>query len=564
MEKLPHLLARSLNTTSSSILFSQTPWLALVACLGGVSACSGNPGAKENDAGTQHAPPSHHSHDQDAGSQTTEDEDDSDEHNDGGSADVEGGTQGNNDTDGNDTGDAPTSDAPAPGDTTAPGYTEVPEDTSEPEPAPETLRSHFFLPTPEVDNTGAPHLKLDANGGMHAAFPTYVGKGAYYAYCDADCDGQDDVKTVRLETELNVSNALVELTADGHPRVLLNAWDRMYYAQCDADCSDQASWKMGALVKHDNKAEISGEAFALDKDGNPHFIFHSYIELFGVAQRPPETHIAACTNGGDCTSGDNWTATKLADEIWEGGALRFDEGGGAHLFASQVMFEVGVPSGRLPVYAECAANCGAGDAEWTNIHFEREAYEDRGKAVSMRPALSMELTDAGQPRALAMFKGDAEDERWITYMECDGDCTASMDSWTGTVVSDNSEIAAGLDLALDADDRPRLAYNLGYSIFLASCDTGDCTKDPLQWDIGPVELGSEMPPDQIILWPNCNVDAWFLHSPNLVITADGNPKVGYQAADLSGGGVPDPDPDQSPCSAGLDMTWTRLTNLVIQ
>lgn len=425
------------------------------------------------------------------------------------------------------------------------------------DPAPSEAKARFFLPTPEVDNTGAPHLSLDKAGGLHTAYPTYVGKGAYYAYCDAACSSEADVKVVRFETEMTVLNALVAVTDDGRPRVLLNSWDRIYYAECDEDCTEQTSWSIGAILKHDNKKEITGEAFALDPDGNPAFILHSYVELFGVGQEVPATHFAWC--GGDCTNTANWIANKLADENWEGGALRFDDDGGAHLFAAEVTYEVGVPKDRIPVYASCASHCEDGGATWSSLSLNYPAYEDRNKAVSMRPALSLELTSDGAPRVLAMLNGEAEDERWITYMACDQDCTASGESWAGTVVSNNPNIAAGLDLALDANDRPRMVYNLGYSIFYAACDTGLCTNESEEWQISPVELAAEMDPDEVILWPNCNVDAWFLHSPNVVLDADGKARVGYQAADMSGGGVPDPDPNQTPCMAGLDMTWTRLT-----
>lgn len=434
------------------------------------------------------------------------------------------------------------------------------EDTSDsPEepPSEHEAKARFFLPTPEVDNTGAPHLKLDQAGGLHAAYPTYVGKGAYYAYCNADCASEEDVEVVRFETELTVLNALVDVTADGRPRVLLSSWDRIYYAECDENCATRESWKVGAILKHDNKKEITGEAFALDPDGNPAFLLHSYVELWGVSAEAPATHFAWCSS--DCTNNANWIANKLADENWEGGALRFDEQGGAHVFAAKVTYEVGVPNDRIPVYSTCASHCEDATATWSTLALNFSAYEDRNKAVSIRPELALELTSDGAPRALAMLKGEAEDERWVTYLACDQGCTDTNESWAGTVVSNNPNLAAGLDLALDQKQRPRIVYNLGYSIFYAACDNDECTVKPEAWDISPVELVAEMDPDEIILWPNCNVDAWFLHSPNLVLDANGGARVGYQAADMSGGGVPEPDPNTTPCNAGLDMTWTRLS-----
>lgn len=454
---------------------------------------------------------------------------------------------------------SPAESGPGSSSSSAPSSTTSAESPSNPttgeEPA--LAKAHFFLPTPEVDNTGAPHLQVDKDGGLHAAYPTYVGKGAYYAYCDKDCDEESDVKVVRFETELSVSNALVGITADGKPRVLLSAWDQIYYAQCDEDCTKKTSWDIGSILKHDNVLEITGEAFALDSNAKPHFLLHTYVVPFGVSALTPETYVASCTDA--CTLNANWTAAKVADEIWEGGTLRFGMDDDAHIFAAAVQFDAGVPKARVPVYAECSDDCVESPEQWHALSLGYPAYEDREKAVSIRPSLSMELTKDGAPRVLAMLEGEAEDERMIAYMACEDGCVEDGAAWSGTVVSNHPDLAAGLDLALDAHDNPRLVYNIGYSIFLAACDTGVCSDAPSEWAISPVEAAADMPPDEIILWPNCNVDAWFLHSPNLVLTQDGNPRVGYQATDLSGGGVPMPDPGQSPCLAGIDLTWTRLT-----
>jgi hypothetical protein len=66
-----------------------------------------------------------------------------------------------------------------------------------------------------------------------------------------------------------------------------------------------------------------------------------------------------------------------------------------------------------------------------------------------------------------------------------------------------------------------------------------------------------MAPDRIFPYPNCNVGAWFLHSPSLALTRDGRPRVGYQARDISGGWS-NPDPTRPGCVAGTDMTFSRL------
>lgn len=146
--------------------------------------------------------------------------------------------------------------------------------------------------------------------------------------------------------------------------------------------------------------------------------------------------------------------------------------------------------------------------------------------------------------------------RCISYFACDADCTG--DHWRGSVLSDHDKLGAGIDLALDANDHPRFAHTLDYNIALAYCDEADCTADNAKWDLSKVEYSADMKPDQIFLYENCNVAAWFLHSPSLALTKDGRPRVGYQARDISGG-FKNPDPANKPdCVAGTDMTWSRM------
>ena len=54
-----------------------------------------------------------------------------------------------------------------------------------------------------------------------------------------------------------------------------------------------------------------------------------------------------------------------------------------------------------------------------------------------------------------------------------------------------------------------------------------------------------------------HVATWTLHSPSIALDAHGEPRVGYQARDISGG-LDNPDPTKPDCEAGTDMTWSRL------
>lgn len=412
------------------------------------------------------------------------------------------------------------------------------------------VAARFFLPTGEPDNTAAPSLEVDAQGGTHAVYPAYAGGNAYYAYCPANCRGQADVKVVMLPTEGTVANVMLALDSSGHPRVLLSAFQKLYYASCDNGCTSESGWKIDEILDHDGDREVSGEALALDANGHPRFLMHTYRAFLGIGQKPPKTWYATCDAA--CGQAESWSYSEIAQEIWEGTSLRFDRSGGAHI-ATVINLNEGEKAGqKLTAYLECSGAC-TGEDDWNGIGFIKP-YESEVEAVRMKPTVSLALTRAGAPRVVVLGENEGKPKN-IIYFECDQDCT--HDHWQGSVVSNHDQIDAGLDLALDANDHPRLVYTLNYNIGLAYCDSESCGGPNSNWDLTKVELSGEIPPDEIFLWENCTIGAWFLHSPSLALTKDGKPRVGYQARDISGG-VTVPDPTKPRCTAGTDMTWSRL------
>jgi hypothetical protein len=409
----------------------------------------------------------------------------------------------------------------------------------------------FFLPTGEPDNTAAPSLEVDAQGATHAVYPAYAGGNAYYAYCGSNCRGQSDVKVVMLPTNGTVANAMLALDSNGRPRVLLSTYMKVYYASCDTGCTNQSNWKIDEILDHGSDREVSGEALALDPSGHPRFLMHTYRAYLGIGQKTPKTWYATCD--ADCGDASGWSYSEIAQEIWEGTTLRFDRSGTAHI-ATVIRINEGEKAGqKLTAYLECSGECTSED-DWNGIGFIKP-YESEVEAVSMKPTVSLALTKAGAPRVVVLGENEGKPKN-IIYFECDEDCT--HDNWQGAVVSNHDQIDAGLDLALDANDRPRLVYTLNYNIGLAYCDAESCGGPNANWDLTKVELSGEIPPDEIFLWENCTVGAWFLHSPSIALTKDGKPRVGYQARDISGG-VTQPDPTKPRCTAGTDMTWSRLS-----
>ena len=411
----------------------------------------------------------------------------------------------------------------------------------------------FFLPTGEPDNTAAPAIEIDGKGRVHAVFPAYAGGRAYYATCAADCAGTDEVQVVRFDTDSTVANAMLALDGDGRPRVLLSTFNKVYFASCDDGCSDPAAWSQTELLDHRGDREVTGEAFALDVDGNPRFMMHTYVAYLGIGQKAPETYYVACD--GACDDAASWSEHKVADQIWQSSTLRFDATGRAHLATIAHVVESDASTSLTGAYVACEGGCDAADS-WIGKGLE-PAFSSELDAVKIKPAISLALTSSGSPR-IAVLGRDAAMQRQVVYLACDDACTT--DGWQGIVLSNAREIGAGLDLALDAEDQPRIAYTYDYNIGILHCDAADCTPESAPWDVAKVEISSEMDPDTIFLEENCTVGAWFLHSPSIALGPSGAPRVGYQARDISGG-WDNPDEAKPDCVAGTDMTWSRLAML---
>lgn len=450
-------------------------------------------------------------------------------------------------------------DAPSGGDTTDSPAPEGDVDAGDDQPPPETEEeletASFFMPTVEPDNTVSPRIRVDANGGVHAVYAGYAGGGAYYAYCESGCDDYDNFDVIYFPTDGTVANAMLALTQDGKPRVLLSQYLDATFASCDSNCTDIESWETGVVLEHDSKQEITGEALALDEDGRPHFLAHTYRAYLGIAQEEPFTYHLSC-NTEPCTDAGNWTNSQIATQIWEENNLLFDKDGKAHLGFVALDMEDKIVKERYSAYATCAGDC-TREENWVGAGVAK-AYTDNLEAINLTSGISLALTEDGHPRLLTLAKGD-DGSKQLIYFECDERC--EQGEFTGSILSTHEDINVGVDLTLDAEDHPRFVYTLDYNIFLASCDDEPCIAAESEWKLHTVEAGSEMPPDEIILYPNCSVAAWFLHSPVVDLDSNGNPIVGYQARDISGG-VHNADPTKPDCVAGTDMTLTRMTRMV--
>ena len=407
----------------------------------------------------------------------------------------------------------------------------------------------FFLPTPEPRNTQFPRIAIDAKGGLHAAYPAYAGSGAFYAYCPNNCVDPKAMTVVELPTDAIPNSALLALTKDGRPRVLIPTYLHVYYAQCDRECTDAGNWTTSMIVDHQSQQEVTGDALALDSQGHPRFIMHTYVAYLGVGQKEPHTYYAQCDV--DCNQPEKWRIDSIQDQMWQYSSLHIDAADRVHL--GMIVIDP-ASSVKQVAYARCDGDCDA-EASWTGILLA-PAFEL--STAEIKPSLSLALTSSGGARVAALVMPEPG-ARSLVYFECDAAC--DEDNWNYAVLSEAYELGSGVDLALDVHDRPRLSFTLNHNIGVYHCDDAHCTDQSAAWDLAKVEFVSDLTPDTIILWPNCVADAWYLHDPTLTLTADGSLRVGYMATDVSGGINNKPDPTMTPCLLGKDMTLARMASL---
>lgn len=417
-----------------------------------------------------------------------------------------------------------------------------------------TKASRFFLPTVDPTNTAAPRFATAPDGGIHVVYPRFAGGGVFYAFCVGRCDSMDAFGAVRFETEGSVENAMIAL--DGNkPRVLASTMNAVYYGSCDGDCARASSWRFTRIMTHDGFRDVTGEAFALDSRGRPRFVMHTEIAWLGWGQRPPATDWVSCDEA--CHDPGSWRTLRIADQIWSYGSLAFDDQDKpqmamvAHLIGDHTR-----PTTDLVGWVGCEADCESDASRWRGTGI-MPAYVNELAAVSIRPSVALALTRAQTP-AVAFLGTDAERRRLVTWAECAERCD-DPEQWVGQVIIQGDKLGAGVDLAIDSGGRPLVSYTWDAMIALAHC-AGDCAESDGKWKHVKVEAGHEMDPDKVFLWKNCEVNAWFLHSPSVAFARDGRTLVGYQARDIRASTGNPHDPTQPRCPAGTDMSWSRMTS----
>jgi hypothetical protein len=437
--------------------------------------------------------------------------------------------------------------------------------------APASAGSFFIVPVPDIDRpTLHPTVRVDVSGGVHVAFtPDSSGPGgstrpAFYGYCPGHCASAAAFTIVPLGDGVEYAN--LALDANGHPRLLLRlAAGNMFayqYWRCDSGCTQAAQWTSGAVGYAYTRPIGSGEPFsqffALDPLGRPRFVYYDA----GADADDPHTgaFYAYCDAG--CTNPANWNETRLLDDAYATTfALALGPAGQPRLAyatydADNVL--------QLLGYAECQANCGS-VLNWAGTLLAATA----SASVTDFATFALRADGAGHPR-LALYTGTGQGgslaPNTLYYLACDAADCAQTANWSALDLGfSETHGAEGVDLALDGQDRPRIAYHAplaaGFGLYYGWCDLG-CSASGQNWHNQEVEPSEQVtqalpiPPWPGCPFPECNPPVpactqsfWDTGvRPSLALDPAGQPRIGYDADHHQGGA----------CGTFVDTRLTRF------
>jgi hypothetical protein len=399
----------------------------------------------------------------------------------------------------------------------------------------------LWLPYRDADgvvrHTYRSTVAVDARGGIHVAFAMYMGtdrdaRPATYAFCAGGCD-----KIASWSfTHLGGFFYDVRLVLDpaGHPRLLLfgpiestvsESPTRYQYAVCDAACASPSSWTLTTVAVmadpfHITREDNNNRYFALDPQGHPAFVYadwsrdHNGTFYIGCFTAPAS----------GCTDANNWTEVNLAESHFDVPSLVF-----SRLGQPRVAFGLHQDLGDGSVYKLWYAQC-----DQVCVNADNWAYVSLTKAHGSM-VQSLQVDASGSPR-IAWFSG------WeaygpftsyeLYYLYCTTSCVdLQAGTWGYSHMALSRGPAGGVDLQLDGQDRPRVAYQeLGGGLGYAWCNAG-CTANGEQWRNQQIESEEALANDYDILpIRRCSISTWFGGvRPSLALDPQGNPRIGYDA-----------------------------------
>ncbi|CAN5846315.1 hypothetical protein BH10CHL1_BH10CHL1_14620 [soil metagenome] len=412
-----------------------------------------------------------------------------------------------------------------------------------------------------------PEIAVDSAGGIHTIYTanwtdSAGQRPAYYAYCASNCNNTASFSRLSLGDQ--VVYAELALDSQGHPRVLLTVSPnpsestqyQYVYGECNtaAPCTDWILTPLLAapLYQHTFYPDVErNQSFALDSQGRPGLLYFAHEGYFD----PGAMFYTYCD--GDCTAAADWPTVKLADDEWRDVTLAFTHDGTPKIAADLIAHD----ENRNPIYQFGYFEC----SDHTCSSVNGGALMLRQQSSATSPAVfALRLTANGQPR-IAFYSGSGEGGTLVAdklyYLACDEHCVddASSSPWrwlTITLPAQDDKGNSlhpgenGVDLALDAQDRPRIALRYGGAsideLAYSWCNAADCVAASVVWNYKVLfstqatdqEFGHSRAscPTCLPPIPDC-VSFWDGgYWPSLTLDTTGQPRIAYEVQLVSGGG----------------------------
>lgn len=389
------------------------------------------------------------------------------------------------------------------------------------------------------NNTSGASLAVDDDGGVHAAlsgFTPITFNGVtlypvYYGYCAEDCANPASWSwTIAGQVGMGASDCdgvRLALDPQGRPRLMwyylesplasVGYWE---YAECNANCLDNASWTVAdAITVNPLAFPGKGRYFALDPQGRPRFIYREVNAWAGRAG----TYYRFCN--ANCADGGTWSEYRLNESFLYDASLAFNASGLARL------------AYRTGDYLAYYENLDGANA-WSGGFFFN---------LGVDASFSLRLDSHDRPR-LAIFNGSsgtAPTTDRLSYAWCQTGCD-SVGNWTLQDLGLPEDYGKDVDMVLDAQDRPHLAFNVDYigspSVYglgYARC-TANCESSAATWQAAMVETSDELDATQPIPPATQGCYSYWLETgkrPSLAVDAAGNVRIGYNCVHYQGGGA---------------------------
>ncbi len=392
--------------------------------------------------------------------------------------------------------------------------------------------------------TSSASMAVDAQGGLHMAYYYYEPSGgqsptaAVYLYCPTLCESGDNWHGVSMGE--GVSEVQVALTAAGQPRMLYRTTSTVqsggndyHYAECNTDCTNPASWMSTRVVTSYGTSifDISDDSlpqryFALDPQGRPRFL---YLDR-NYPIEPDHYGLFYVTCEADCTDSANWSQALISAVIKEEFFFDWE----VVTYPSLTFTSDGQPRFIAELMALADQNretalyyfaCDTGCDDIDN--WGRVKIGERGQGSELSWDLAL---DADNRPRVAHYPASLPDEQGeqLYYTWCNSDCLNPA-NWTQTNLGLGKRSGQGPDLELDNQGRPRIAYadpnygGLGY----IWCNV-DCESTQGQWEYEIIDWDAKLYAEWPIAYPvTCDAGLWNGLTPSLTLDVQGNPRIAY-------------------------------------